>query len=72
MFSEENFGLDKDKLYVTYHPSDTATRDLWIKCGLAPDHLIPLEGNFWEIGEGPCGPDTEMFYDRGENMIHKD
>ena len=66
LFSEENFGLDKDKLYVTYHPSDTATRDLWIKCGLAPDHLIPLEGNFWEIGEGPCGPDTEMFYDRGE------
>lgn len=66
LFSKENFGLDKDKLYVTYHPSDTATRDLWIKCGLAPDHLIPLEGNFWEIGEGPCGPDTEMFYDRGE------
>ena len=34
--------------------------------GVAEDHLIPEEGNFWEIGEGPCGPDTEMFFDRGE------
>jgi alanyl-tRNA synthetase len=34
--------------------------------GIKEDHLIPLDGNFWEIREGPCGPDTEMFYDRGE------
>ena len=51
---------------MTYHPSDTASRDLWIKNGIDPSHLIPLEGNFWEIGEGPCGPDTEIFFDRGE------
>ena len=60
------FGLPIEKLYITYSPLDTATRDLWIKCGVPADHLIPLEGNFWEIGEGPCGPDTEMFFDRGE------
>lgn len=63
---EVGFGMPKEKLYITYNPMDTATRDLWIKCGMIPDHLIPLEGNFWEIGEGPCGPDTEMFFDRGE------
>ena len=60
------FGIDKDKLFITYYPDDLTTRDLWIKCGMNPDHLIPLEGNFWEIGEGPCGPDTEIFFDRGE------
>ena len=65
--SQEWFGMDKDKLYITYYPNDHETRDLWIKCGMAPDHLIPLEGNFWEIGEGPCGPDTEIFFDRGES-----
>ena len=60
------FGLDPNKLYITYQPDDTATKELWIKCGMAEDHMIPMESNFWEIGEGPCGPDTEMFYDRGE------
>lgn len=65
--SDKWFGMDKNKLYITYYPNDHATRDLWIKCGMSPDHLIPLEDNFWEIGEGPCGPDTEIFYDRGES-----
>lgn len=64
--SEKYFDIPKDKLYITYHPSDIATRDLWIKLGMNPSHLVPLEHNFWEIGEGPCGPNTEMFYDRGE------
>ena len=64
--NDKYFGLDKEKLYVTYHPDDLETRDLWIKQGLALDHLIPLEGNFWQIGEGPCGPNTEVFFDRGE------
>ncbi len=61
------FGFPKEKLYITYNPMDTASRDLWIKQGMIPDHMIPLEGNFWQIGEGPCGPDTEMFFDRGED-----
>ena len=65
--SEKWFGMDKNNLYITYYPDDYATRDLWIKCGIASDHLIPLKDNFWEIGEGPCGPDTEIFYDRGSS-----
>ena len=60
------FSLDKNKLYITYHPSDLETKTLWMKEGISEDHLIPLEGNFWQIGEGPCGPNTEVFYDRGE------
>ncbi|MCF0117415.1 MAG: alanine--tRNA ligase [Bacilli bacterium] len=64
--SDKYFGFPTEKLYMTVHPNDKATQDLWIKCGVDPTHLIPLEGNFWEIGEGPCGPDTEIFFDRGE------
>ena len=63
---ETGFGMPIEKLYFTYSPLDKATHDLWVKVGVPESHLIPLEGNFWEIGEGPCGPDTEMFFDRGE------
>ncbi len=64
--SKEWFDIDPNKLYITYYPDDTQTHDLWVKCGMDPSHLIPLKDNFWEIGEGPCGPDTEIFFDRGE------
>ena len=63
---ETGFGIPVEKLYMTYEPHDQATYELWQKVGMPKDHLIPLEGNFWEIGEGPSGPDTEMFFDRGE------
>ena len=63
--SKEWFDLDPDKLYFTYYPGDEETFNLWKKCGVKEDHLIPVAGNFWEIGEGPCGPDTEIFFDRG-------
>ena len=65
------FGIPKEKLYITYEPHDVATHDLWVRCGMDPEHLIPLKDNFWEIGEGPCGPDTEMFFDRGEKYDPK-
>lgn len=65
--SPEYFGMDKERLYFTYHPQDLETKAYWKKCGVRDDHLIPLEGNFWEIGQGPCGPNTEVFYDRGES-----
>ncbi|GER72191.1 alanine--tRNA ligase [Weizmannia acidilactici] len=64
--SEKWFGMPKEKLYVTVYPDDKDSYDCWIKVGVSPDHIIPLEGNFWEIGEGPSGPDTEIFFDRGE------
>ena len=60
------FGFSPDVIYITYHPTDKATYDKWISVGVSPSKLVPCEGNFWEIGEGPCGPNTEMFIDRGE------
>ena len=69
--SEKYFGFDKDKLYITYFPDDLATKNLWMKEGISEDHLIPLASNFWEIGEGPCGPDTEIYFDRGEKYDPK-
>lgn len=64
--SEEYFAIDKDLLYVTVYTEDEDAKDKWIELGMSPDHIIPLEENFWEIGEGPCGPDSEIFFDRGE------
>lgn len=59
------FGFPKEKLYITYYPTDLDAKQAWIDCGINPSHLIPLEGNFWEIGAGPSGPCTEIFFDRG-------
>lgn len=63
--SPEWFGLPKEKLYMTYYPDDKDSYNRWISLGVEPSHLIPLEDNFWEIGAGPSGPDTEIFFDRG-------
>lgn len=63
--SPEWFAFDIEKLYFTVHPSDKESKQLWMKLGVPANHIIELEGNFWEIGEGPCGPDTEIFFDRG-------
>ncbi len=69
--SEKYFGMPKDKLYFTYNPIDEETHQLWLKEGVEESHLIPLEGNYWEIGEGPAGPNTEVFFDRGEKYDPK-
>ena len=66
LFDEKWFGFPYEKIYITYHPSDLETKQYWMSHGVSEDHLIPKEDNFWEIGSGPCGPDTEMFFDRGE------
>lgn len=63
---EKGFGMDPRRLYCTYNPADKEAFELWKAQGIEESHLIPLEGNFWQIGEGPCGPNTEVFYDRGE------
>lgn len=64
---EKWFAFDKDKLYITVHDHDDEAYDYWVnKIGVAKDHILKTPGNFWEIGEGPCGPDSEIFYDRGE------
>ena len=64
--SPEWFDFPKDKLYMTYYPDDKDSYNRWIEVGVDPSHLIPIEDNFWEIGAGPSGPDTEIFFDRGE------
>ena len=64
--SSEYFGIPKELLYVTVYTDDKDAYNRWIEVGLDEDHIVPLDGNFWEIGEGPCGPDSEIFYDRGE------
>lgn len=66
--SPEWFGFDKDKLYMTYYPADKDSYNRWISLGVEPSHLIPIEDNFWEIGAGPSGPDTEIFFDRGTDF----
>ena len=58
--------LDKEKLYCTVYPKDTEAHKIWLEVGMPEDHIVKLEENFWDIGEGPCGPDSEIFYDRGQ------
>ncbi len=61
-------GFDADLLYVTVHPEDTDALNIWKDViGLDESRIIRIEGNFWDIGEGPCGPNSEIFYDRGED-----
>ena len=60
-------GLDPEKLYVTVYPEDTDTKKIWKeKIGLTDKHVVDVADNFWDIGAGPSGPDSEIFYDRGE------
>ncbi|KAB2338656.1 alanine--tRNA ligase [Cytobacillus depressus] len=63
---EKWIGFEKEKLSVTIHPEDDEAFDIWRKkIGVPEERIIRLEGNFWDIGEGPSGPNTEIFYDRG-------
>lgn len=64
--SHEYFDIPKEKLYVTIYTDDDESFNKWLELGMLGDHIIRLEENFWEIGEGPCGPDSEIFFDRGE------
>lgn len=60
-------GLSADRLYVTIHPEDDEAYEHWYKgIGLSADHIVKLKENFWDIGEGPSGPNSEIFYDRGD------
>ncbi len=65
--SDKWMGMEPDKLYVTIHPEDMEAYNIWHKdIGLEESRIIRIEGNFWDIGEGPSGPNTEIFYDRVE------
>ncbi len=74
--SEKYLNIPKDRLYFTVFagdedfPKDNESYEIWRSLGVEEDHLffLPKENNFWILGSGigPCGPDTEMFYDTGK------
>ncbi len=65
--SDEWMGIDKDKLYITVYTDDDEAYRIWTEvCGVDPSHILRTQENFWEIGKGPGGPDTEIHFDRGE------
>ncbi|MED5020536.1 alanine--tRNA ligase [Paenibacillus chibensis] len=65
--SKEWIGFDPERLSVTVYPEDEEAFKFWNeKIGLPAERIVKLEDNFWDIGEGPCGPCTEIFYDRGD------
>lgn len=65
----EWIGFDPDLLYVTVYPKDTEAKRIWHEeVGLELSHIVEVEDNFWDIGAGPSGPDTEIFYDRGQTF----
>lgn len=67
-FITKNLKIDPEKIYVTIYLDDEQAHDLWRSVGVKEDHIKRLgkEDNFWEHGTGPCGPCSEIFYDRGE------
>ena len=65
---EEWMAIPKDKLYISVYLDDDEAYDIWTqKVGIAPDHMVRMgkEDNFWEHGSGPCGPCSEIYFDRG-------
>ena len=61
-------GFDPELLSITVHPEDDEAYAIWRdEIGIPEERIIRLEGNFWDIGEGPSGPNSEIFYDRGES-----
>ena len=71
--SEKWMAMDPKLLYVTIHPEDKEAYRIWNEdIGLEESRIIRIEGNFWDIGEGPSGPNTEIFYDRGEDFGQDD
>lgn len=67
--SPDWIGFDPDKLYVTVYPEDKEAKRIWLEeVGIPADHVVEIEDNFWDLGAGPSGPDSEIFYDRGESF----
>jgi alanyl-tRNA synthetase len=64
----QRFGIPGERVSVTVHPSDDEAVALWKAAGLLDERIVVDESNFWGPpgASGPCGPDTELYYDRGE------
>ena len=67
-FLTQKIGMDPDRLWITVYEDDEQAYTIWTKTiGVSPDHMLRLgkEDNFWELEQGPCGPCSEIHYDRG-------
>ena len=70
--SDEWMAIPKDRLHISVYEEDDEAYDIWTKkVGIAPDHMVRLgkEDNFWEHGSGPCGPCSEIYFDRGPEYV---
>ncbi len=70
-FCTEVMEMDPDRIYCSVYLDDDEAYDIWTKdVGVKPDHMVRFgkEDNFWEHGQGPCGPCSELYYDRGEEF----
>ncbi|MBR2027812.1 MAG: alanine--tRNA ligase [Oscillospiraceae bacterium] len=68
-FLTEELKIPKELLYITVYEDDDEAWDIWVnRRGIDPSHMKRMgkEDNFWEIGSGPCGPCSELYFDRGE------
>lgn len=68
-FVTKELELPIDRIWISIYEDDDEAFDIWTKeVGVAPDHIVRFgkEDNFWEIGTGPCGPCSELYFDRGE------
>ena len=66
LFSEEWLGLDVKDAYFSVYSEDTEAYDIWVNdIGVDPKRILKTEDNYWQIGDGPCGPNSEIFIDRG-------
>ncbi|MBP1570973.1 MAG: alanine--tRNA ligase, partial [Oscillospiraceae bacterium] len=68
-FLTEELQIPKELLYITVYEDDDEAWDIWVnRRGIDPSHMKRMgkEDNFWEIGSGPCGPCSELYFDRGE------
>src|SRR6202158_2133108 len=62
----KDFHMPVNRLRVTIHPTDEQAHDIWVaQPGMKAAHITRLEDNWWGLGEGPCGPDSEIWWDRG-------
>src|SRR5205809_1510993 len=62
------FQMPVERLRVTIHPSDDQALDIWVQTGVARDRVTRLGDNWWGLGRGPCGPDSEIWWDRGKDV----
>ncbi len=65
----ERFEMPVDRLRVTIHPTDDEAHGIWVQQpGMTAEHVTRLEDNWWGLGAGPCGPDSEIWWDRGREF----